>query len=166
MPLRSLAVGRVTAEYFQSPHPTADLDPAAALIRAIDGAKDLLLFGVYSLTHPDITAALLRAHARGVDICGVVDATQMNGSTNTAKSLVAAGIKVHSWGAPFRLMHDKVLVVDTKVCALGSYNWTTQAQKSNVEVLLVTHGRVGNRLAQALSQQVLTTFNEGKPILI
>jgi phosphatidylserine/phosphatidylglycerophosphate/cardiolipin synthase-like enzyme len=96
----------------------------------------------------------------------VVDATQMGGSTSTAKSLVAAGIKVHSWGAPFRLMHDKVLVVDTKVCALGSYNWTTQAQKSNVEVLLMTRGRVGNRLAQALSQQVLTTFSEGKPILI
>lgn len=162
--MRRLSVGRVTAEYFQSPHPTADLDPATALVAAIDGAKGVLLFAVYSLTHPDITAALLRAHARKVDISGVVDATQLNGSTNTAKSLVAAGIRVQSWGGPFRLMHDKVLVVDSKVCALGSYNWTTQAEKNNVEVLLLTRGRVGNPLAQALSQQVLTTFNEGKPI--
>lgn len=164
MPLRRLPVGRITADYFQSPHPTPDLDPAAALIRAIDNAQELLIFAVYSLTHPDITAAILRAHQRGVTISGVVDATQMHGATSTVVGLVAAGVPLRAWGGPFRLMHDKALTVDNKVAALGSYNWTTQAQKNNVEVLLMTHGRAGNKLAAALSQQMLGAFNEGTTI--
>lgn len=162
MGLFRLPLGRITADYYQSPHPTPDLDPAPALIAAFTGAKKSLHFGIYSLTHPGITQAVLDAHARGVKLLGVVDATEAKTPTSKVPALVAAGIDVRGWGKPFTLMHSKAFVADGVVAGLGSFNWTTGAEDRNVETLLIARGtQVGRVMGPALVAQIVTAHDAG-----
>jgi phosphatidylserine/phosphatidylglycerophosphate/cardiolipin synthase-like enzyme len=135
-----LPIGRINADYFQSPHVDATLDPAPAVIDVFTRAKASIHFAIYSLTHAGIADSLVAAHQRGVEVVGVADASELKTSTSKIHRLLDAGIDVKAWGSAYRLMHDKVLVVDTghqTHVGLGSFNWTTQAEKSNVEVLLI-----------------------------
>lgn len=164
---QELPMGRITVDYFQSPHTTPDLDPLPALIDAIDGAKSTIHFAIYSLTHNDIANALIRALGRGVAIVGVADAVEADASRSQIHRVWGAGADVRTWGGPYRLMHDKVIVIDgekkgVKV-GLGSYNWTTLAETKNVEVLLMCSGtQVLKGLAPALIDQIMTAHDGGK----
>jgi phosphatidylserine/phosphatidylglycerophosphate/cardiolipin synthase-like enzyme len=165
----ALPVGSINAAVFTSPHPTPDLDPLPALVKVIDNARTMLAFAIYSLTHPLIADALLRAHLRDVPIVGVVDASQRLGSTSKVEMLVAAGLDLRMWGGSYHLMHDKLLVADIDgrhpAVAFGSFNWTTTAETSNVEVLVIATGvQVSRVLGPALHSQILGTYAKGRSI--
>lgn len=168
---RSIPVGRINADVFTSPHAAADMDPAPELIAAIGQATTSIHFAIYSLTHQGIADALAGALIRGVPIIGVCDATEAKAATSKIRSLVALGMDIREWGGNYRLMHEKLLVVDgatpNAVVALGSYNWTTQAEKSNVEVLMVAHGiQVSRALATTLIAQIIATHEKATPLTL
>lgn len=158
-----LKIGLVTANVFTSPHDTPDLDPLPPLLAMLAGAKKTIYFAIYSLTLSEVAQAIIDAHNRGVTVQGVADAGTWGGSTSKLPALVQAGVDVRQWGSYYRLMHDKVAVVDGNAVALGSYNWTAQAEKSNVEVLLVCSGAAVKRvLAPALTEQITNTYAQGR----
>jgi phosphatidylserine/phosphatidylglycerophosphate/cardiolipin synthase-like enzyme len=155
-------VGRVNAAVYLSPHPTPDLDPEPALLELIGNAKRKIRFGVYSFTLPAVADAIVAAHTAGLDVRGVGDATAWTSVTSQYPRLVADGVDVHRWGRNYRLMHDKVLVVDDWDVALGSWNWTTQAEKVNTEVLLVVTGVQASRiLAPTMTAQIEAAYANG-----
>lgn len=161
-----LPVGRLNAEYFQSPHTTDDLDPVAAVVRAFDSAEETIHFAIYSFTHTRIADAMVRALARGVKVTGVADAVSSKASYSQIHRVWGAGADVRTWGSSGRLMHDKVFVIDAaskKASAgLGSFNWSTAAERNNVEVLLVLRGvQVSRGLAPALVEQITTAHSHG-----
>lgn len=169
MPGPSLPVGRINADVFTSPHASPDMDPTPAVVAAIDSATSTIHFAIYSLTSTAIAQAILAAHLRGVAVVGVADAVEERVSTSKIRMLVEAGIDIRMWGSAYRLMHDKVLVVDgatpNAMVGIGSFNWTTQAEKSNVEALLVARGVQSSRiLAPALIAQVVATHDAGTPL--
>lgn len=160
-----LSVGRVTGAVYVSPHPSADLDPKPALLALINGAKQSIHFAIYSLTLDAVRDALIAAHQRGVTIRGIADATTVSGPTNDVAALAQAGIDVRVWGSHYHLMHDKVIVVDGSKVGLGSYNWTTQAESSNVEVFFVCSGaNVAKVLAPTLVTQIENAYAQGGPV--
>lgn len=161
-----LPVGKLNADYFQTPHPTPDLDPAQAIIDAFDGAKETIHFGIYSLTHAHIADALIRAVKRGVQVIGVADAVQAAGRGSQVFRVHGGGVDLRTWGSSGRLMHDKVFVIDvagkSPKAGLGSFNWSTQAETSNTEVLLVVRGvQVGRLLGPALVSQIEAAYEGG-----
>lgn len=167
--LRRIPVGSLNSFYYQSPHPTPDLDPGQAIVDAISTAKESLYFATYSFTLKAIADAVLAAHARGITVYGLIDATALRSPTTQIPALIAAGIDIRQWGGQWQLMHDKVFVVDgttknAKV-GLGSYNWTSQAQKENTEVLLICTGKqVSKGLGPALQAQITAARSKGKPV--
>jgi phosphatidylserine/phosphatidylglycerophosphate/cardiolipin synthase-like enzyme len=157
-----LAVGSVNAFVYTSPHASADLDPAPALIAALNAAKKTIFFATYSFTYAPFADALIAAHARGVQVRGVADASEAGQVNGQVPRLVAAGIDVKRWGSTFRLMHEKAFVVDGNSVGLGSYNWTTQAEKSNVEILLIAKGaQVARVLAPTMTAQIQASYDAG-----
>lgn len=161
-----LSVGRITAAVYTSPHATADLDPAPAVIAAFDAAQDVIHFAIYSITHTAIADALIAAHNRGVLVVGVADHAESSGATSQIPRLIAAGIDVKPWGSGWKLMHDKVWVTDpgsrSVTVGLGSFNWTNQAEKSNIEVLLTAKGSQVNKvLAPTIQAQITAARNAG-----
>lgn len=114
-----------------------DLDCTRGLVKYIDGAEKSLDFGIYSLTSRPIVDALLRAHERGVLLRGVADNTQWAGHYSLNHELLAVGVDIIRAIHQHACMHLKVAVIDNHICALGSFNWTKNAQEHNDECLLV-----------------------------
>lgn len=169
MTLFRLPVGRITASVFTSPHATPDLDPLPAILAMIDGAKRTLDFAAYSFTLAPVADAIIAAHTRGVTVRGVCDATSLNVSTTQIPRMAAAGIDVRKWGHAYELMHDKVIICDSSTrkaaVSLGSWNMSSQAERVNVEVLLICTGtQVGRVLAPALTAQIETAYENGSAV--
>lgn len=169
MPGPSIPVGRINADVFTSPHASPDMDPTPAVVAAIGTATKTLHIAIYSLTSDAIAQAILGAYLRGVAVVIVADAVEAKVSTSKLRMLADAGIDIRLWGSAYRLMHDKVLIVDgltpNAMVGLGSFNFTTQAEKSNVEVLLIVRGIQASRiLAPVLIGQIVTTHDGGKPL--
>lgn len=82
--------------------------PSAALIRVLDGAHERI--DAAEAKNPSQASALRRLEAAGVSV------------------------KVNTHAG---LMHLKIAVIDGRTAVLGSYNWTTAADRQNDEVLAV-----------------------------
>jgi phosphatidylserine/phosphatidylglycerophosphate/cardiolipin synthase-like enzyme len=79
-----------------------------------------------------------------VEVRGVFDqeSTEENQGADFPK-LQKAGLNVHLDGEP-GLMHQKVIIVDGKTVAFGSYNFTASAENKNDEnVLIITDPMLG-----------------------
>jgi len=135
-----MKTGALNTALYASPHATTDLDPEPALLALINGAKVSILASIYSLTLGSVADALVAAAARGVQVRIVADATEAAEPTSLVPSLAQQGLDVHLWGAEYRECHAKVGIFDGKSVALGSYNWSNEAELDNVEVFVVFTG--------------------------
>ncbi|MFD2329911.1 phospholipase D-like domain-containing protein [Cohnella sp. GCM10020058] len=115
-----------------------DQHPEKLLIGVIQGAKETLDVAIYSLTYPDIVAAIRDAHRRGVAVRLLTDRIQSSGKTQkeALKLLGSAGIpiKINSHSG---LMHLKMTVADGQVATTGSFNYSKAASTTNDEMLVV-----------------------------
>ncbi|RBQ33702.1 phospholipase D family protein [Rahnella aquatilis] len=104
-----------------------------------DARQSIRLMG-YSFTSPDIAGALVAAKKRGVDVQVVLDEGSNRGKASVAAMnlLVNAGIPVRTV-SQFKIMHDKVIIIDNQTIETGSYNYTLSAARSNSENALVLH---------------------------
>lgn len=108
-----------------------------AVVQAIDATTTSALVQAYSFTSAPISAALIRAHARGVDVRIVLDRGQI-GERSQADECEAAGIPV-LFDRKHAIAHNKVMVLDGKTVITGSFNFTGGAEERNAENMLVIH---------------------------
>ena len=120
---------------------TPGQDCTGLIVGEIAGARQSILVRAYSFTSVPILSALKAAHARGIDVEVIVDKTSARQSKSgsrysAANYLTNAGIPV--WvDAKVAIAHNKVMVIDGALVITGSFNFTTAAQKSNAENLLM-----------------------------
>lgn len=93
---------------------------------------------VFYLTHKRITADLIDAHLRGVQVRVIIDATAASNGFTKHELLRAVGIpvKVENWGGK---MHMKSAVIDGRTLITGSENWTTAGDDTNDENMVIIH---------------------------
>ncbi|OPA74678.1 phospholipase D family protein [Paenibacillus selenitireducens] len=112
--------------------------PEKLLIDVINSSKKTLDIAIYSLTYPDIVAAIKDAKKRGVAVRIVTDKIQSSGQAQSEalKLLGSAGIpiKINTHAG---LMHLKMVVADKKIATTGSFNYSKAASTTNDEVLMV-----------------------------
>jgi cardiolipin synthase A/B len=115
--------------------PDPEKNGLSRLISQIDGAKNKIAIAMFTLTHPEIAEALLRAHRRKVAISIAIDAfTARGASKKTITRLGQEGIKIFlSQGR--ELLHHKWAVIDQQVLIMGSANWTKAAFNKNHDFL-------------------------------
>jgi phosphatidylserine/phosphatidylglycerophosphate/cardiolipin synthase-like enzyme len=130
-PAQSLEPNQIDYAFTQSGQ-----HPELLLIRVIDSAKSNLDIAIYSLTHPDIVAAIERAKKRGVAVRIITDQEQAKGKTQSEalRELRKVGIPIKK-NTHSGLMHLKVAVADQSTFTFGSFNDTKQAATYNDEVL-------------------------------
>ncbi|MEM3372398.1 MAG: phospholipase D family protein [Candidatus Korarchaeum sp.] len=114
-----------------------------AVISLFDRANETIDVAVYSFTHPDIADALIRAKERGVRVRVILEGEQVTSYSQYGK-LKSAGIDVILDKNEY-LMHNKFAVVDGKVVATGSFNYTVAADRRNDEnlVMILDEGTAG-----------------------
>ena len=99
--------------------------------------KSINLMG-YSFTSPEVVKALIAAKRRGVDVRVVLDSKGNQGRASVAaiNLLVNAGIEVRTIDK-YKIMHDKVAIIDGVTTQTGSFNYSRAAQRSNSENVVV-----------------------------
>jgi len=123
-----------------------------ALEKLLDGACRKVCVATYFFTSRPLAAAVIRAHKRGVKIRVIIDGTNES-DYSKGYYMRKYGIDVrYARGLPrkikksrklkhrvkkYGIMHHKFMVVDDKIVATGSYNWTASAEIYNRENLLV-----------------------------
>jgi len=101
------------------------------IIAAINNSQKIDI-AVYSVTHPNITNAIIAAHDRGATIRIVTDRQMAKGKGSLVEKIRSAGVPVLT-NKKHKIEHNKFAVFDGMHVVSGSYNWTTNASKFNSE---------------------------------
>ena len=108
----------------------------SVIIREVDGARVSIRVQAYSFTSAPIIAALVRAHARGVEVFVLLDKSQLRGKNSGADDTAGAGIPT-GIDPKHPIAHSKIIVVDGETVLTGSFNFSKAAEEKNAENLLV-----------------------------
>jgi len=109
---------------------------ADRIIAAINSTRHTLDIAVYSLTQPDITAAIEAARRRGVRVRIVSDEEQSRDRHSEVDYLRSRGVPVrlsNGYRGERSIMHNKFAIFDGNLVETGSFNWTTSASSYNFE---------------------------------
>ena len=109
---------------------------ADRIIAAINHTRRTLDIAIYSLTQPDITAAIEAARRRGVRVRIVSDEGQSRDRHSEISYLRSRGIPVrlsNGYRGERSIMHNKFAIFDGNLVETGSFNWTTSATSYNFE---------------------------------
>ncbi len=108
----------------------------ALVVKEINQARRQIRVMAYSFTSAPIGRALIRARRRGVDVQVVIDRGNATDRYSEVRFFRNQRIPVYV-DAHEELMHDKVMIIDSRIVITGSFNWTRAAEFYNAENLLV-----------------------------
>lgn len=113
-------------------------DPAIepAIIPLVKSATKSIRFLAFSFTDYPLAKAMIDRAGQGVDVSGVFDSTQSGGEGAELGTFVCAGVPVRLDGNP-QFMHNKIIVVDSRYVVTGSLNFSTSAETSNDENVII-----------------------------
>ncbi len=106
------------------------------LVGLLDGASRTADVCVYTLTDDFLAAAVLRAHRRGLRVRLITEFDTVSEAGSDVTRLRAQGIPVKLESGT-GLLHHKFTVLDGRLLATGSYNWTRNAAAENHDNLTV-----------------------------
>jgi phosphatidylserine/phosphatidylglycerophosphate/cardiolipin synthase-like enzyme len=140
--LMRVAVGDAELELLFSPQDSPIRERVRPLVKQ---ARERIDIAVFYFTHKLLTADLIDAHQRGVEIRVILDATAAANGFTKHELLRAVGIpvKVEDWGGK---MHMKSAMIDGHTVITGSMNWTTAGDDTNDENVVIIH-------SEALAEQ-------------
>jgi len=121
----------------------------------IDSARTSIHIEVYEFGHPDLVAAVLAAHARGVAVTVIADPSEQH-TAATELRLRSAGVDVLDYPVR-RLMidHVKLVVVDGAVAVVGGINWGA-ASPANHDYDALVRGPAVTNLDAAFMRDLVT----------
>ena len=113
-------------------------DPAleTLIIPMVSAARSSVRFLAFSFTDFPLADAMIQRAKAGVSVSGVIDKTQSGGQGSELGTLFCGQIPVRQDGNP-QFMHSKVIIIDDRYVITGSLNYSTSAEESNDENVIV-----------------------------
>jgi phosphatidylserine/phosphatidylglycerophosphate/cardiolipin synthase-like enzyme len=153
----------------QTPYPTVTLDSTrvetyfspddhvlTALYNLLSGSEKSIYFLAFSFTSNELGATIRKKAEAGLDIKGVMDEEQVASNAGTEfDPFRQAGLDVLIDGNDGQ-MHHKVFIVDGKIVALGSYNFSRSAEEQNDENLIIIYNE---KIAEFLMQEFQRVYD-------
>lgn len=127
-PVPSTSGGDWYEIYFTRPAPDSDY-PEPELIAAMDAAQERIWVAVFDWDLEGLTAAMIRAHQRGVDVRLIVDTD--NTGLPEIRQLQQARVAVQDDIERTAFMHNKFMVIDSGEVWFGSLNLTDNDLRRN-----------------------------------
>lgn len=109
----------------------------ARLVEAIASAQQDIVFLAYSFTSDELAQALMDRLDHGVQIAGVIESGQATTNRGSKWSLFQSTTMDIILDSNPNQMHEKVMVIDKRIVAMGSFNFTYSAETRNDENLLI-----------------------------
>ena len=111
----------------------------SALIPLLDGAEQSIHFLAFSFTSNELGDIIRAKAGEGLIIAGVMDKEQISSNQGTEfDPFQQAELDVLIDGIDGQ-MHHKLIIVDEKIVAFGSYNFSKSAEERNDENLLIIY---------------------------
>jgi phosphatidylserine/phosphatidylglycerophosphate/cardiolipin synthase-like enzyme len=111
-----------------------------AIVREINQAQQQILIQAYSFTSKPIAAACVAARQRNVAVYAILDKSQESEQYTEADFLANSGVTTLI-DAKHQIAHNKIILIDGHTVITGSFNFSSSAEKSNAENLLIIRGR-------------------------
>lgn len=113
-------------------------DPAIelAIIPVVNSATQSIRFLAFSFTDYPLANAMIQRSQDGVDVAGVFERVGSDTDSAELKTLYCAQVPVRRDGNG-SFMHSKVIVVDERYVITGSLNFSTNAEESNDENVII-----------------------------
>jgi len=99
-------------------------------------ARCSIFIAMFTFTHPELIAALIEAHQRGVQVTVAIDRYTARGASRKAIQLLRAHRVPLIYSQGITLLHHKWAYIDRSTLILGSTNWTKAAFTKNRDLLL------------------------------
>jgi len=139
----------------ETPYPTLSIDGTQldvyfspddgvinALVPLLESAKQSIYFLAYSFTSNQLGDIVREKAKAGLKVAGVMDADQVRSNQGTEfDPFRQAGLDVRLDGIE-GLMHHKVFIIDQKIVAFGSYNFSQSAEERNDENLIIVYNPI------------------------
>jgi len=130
------------------------------LIQDINNSKSSIRLAIYGFSNDRIRDAVLAAYNRGVDTKIVTDDTEAE--KENIQILKNAGIDIVDDEDSSALMHNKFLVIDSKVVWTGSANYTYYSFfKNNENLVKITSQKVANVYLEEFNEIYNHNYIEG-----
>ena len=128
---------------FTPPTGCADL-----IAKEIFHAQKEIYLQAYSFTSKKIIDQIISAYNRGIKVNILLDRSNLTDRFSKSYLLTDAGIKVKIDKAP-GIAHNKVIVIDGQKVITGSFNFTNDADKRNIEnVVLIKDKKIAAKYIQ------------------
>ena len=121
------------------------------LIARINQAQQSIRFLAFSFTHADIGKAVRDRAKAGVTVQGVFETRGSETEHSEFSQKKQKNLDVWQDGNPYT-MHHKVFIIDEQMVVMGSFNFSTNAARSNDENMLIIHN-------PGIAGQYLEEFN-------
>lgn len=106
------------------------------IIPYIENAQSSIRFLAFSFTDYPLAKAMIDRANVGVDVAGVFEKVGSETEHAELRTLLCAEVPVRQDGNP-SFLHHKVIVVDERYVLTGSLNFSTNAEESNDENLII-----------------------------
>lgn len=107
-----------------------------AILGTLEEANEDILFALLTFTKTDLAAMIAHRFHDGVDVRGIIDNINDNGSEYNFLREQGVPVKDH---VPSSIFHHKYAVVDQQKVITGSHNWSNAANTVNDENTLIFH---------------------------
>jgi phosphatidylserine/phosphatidylglycerophosphate/cardiolipin synthase-like enzyme len=108
-----------------------------AAIAAIESAQSTVEVFAYTFTSKPVSDVIVAALNRGVKVRAILDYGSNHHNKNSQRGVIAKAGATVVCDRRHAIFHDKIVVVDSHVVTLGSWNFSRAAELSNAENLLV-----------------------------
>ena len=113
-------------------------DPALenAIVPLVQSATNQIRFLTFVFTDFPLADAMSQRWNEGVDVAGVFETVGSETDASELKTLMCRNVPVRQDGNP-NFLHHKFIVVDERIVVTGSMNYSTNAETSNDENVLI-----------------------------
>lgn len=106
------------------------------IIPYVDNAQHSIRFMAFSFTDYPLAKAMIDRAAEGVDVAGVFEKVGSETEFSELRTLLCAGVPVRQDGNP-SFLHHKLIIIDERIVLTGSLNYSTSAEESNDENVII-----------------------------
>ena len=106
------------------------------LIAVINDAQRSIRFLAFSFTDDPLAQAMIDRSKAGVDVKGIFETFSSNGTRSELRTFWCAQVPARQDGNP-SFLHDKIIIVDESIVITGSLNFSTNADESNEENVVI-----------------------------
>jgi len=140
-------------------------DPALEdfIIPIVQSARSSVYFMAFSFTDYPLADAMIQKKQAGINVAGVFESFGSTSESAELDTLYCAGVPVRQDGNG-GFLHHKVIVVDNRLIITGSLNFSTRAETTNDEnVLIIDNAEIANRYLEEF-ERVWSIAKDPDPI--